>query len=779
MLNKITLGLRQGFVLIALGIPAIAVEADVLVKNIQVQGLVNLKPQTVLYDLPVKAGQVLKSGQETEIIKKLYATGLYSNVEVSSQGAGLLLIKLEEKPLVREFTLNGVKDKDKLYKTLRQEAGLAGGHPYDPASIVKARQILSAYYIAKGHYGVKVDPVVQNINSKQVDISLDVYEGTEARIKKINITGNNAFSESELLGALTLTAPSGIGTWFNNNDKYKKEKLEIDLENIRSYYMDRGYVNAQVLNSQVSITPDKKDIYITLHVEEGDQYDFGQVEISGELPVSRTKLDEKLASLEAGTVFSRKKLLDVKQALEDVLGHAGFSMSEVRPIPNIDPIKKIVHVNYQVSPAKRVYVRRIEIQGNDITQDQVIRRELPQMEGTWISTSLLEEGKRNLMRRGFTKEVEIETVPVEGQENLVDVIYKVQEEKVREVSAGVSYSTAEKVAFRFGLAQRNFLGTGKDVDFVFENSKASTTYSLNYNDPYFTKDGIGFGSSVYFKKLDLSNAVSFSDYATDTYGASGYFVFPFSKETYGSFGLGYDNTHLKPSGISALEYSEFINKHGTRYNDYYLTTGLGFDNLDQLIFPTQGMSHGLNLRWSTPASTLKYYVLKYEGDMYQPLWASNFIFNLKASAGYGNAYGSTERLPFFKNFYAGGIGSVRGYDENSLGPKDSRGYPFGGNLVGHATAALIFPNPIKPDIKSVRTSVFLDVGQVYDTEYKYRLVNGEKIRRNPTSLRYSAGLALQWHTPIGFPLVLSLAKPLNLKPGDKKRSFSFTFGAVM
>lgn len=770
---------------LALGLPGLGfsepleslVEKTPTIQNIQVNGLVHLKPETVLYDLPVKVGQNLKPGQSTEIIQKLYKTGLYRDIKLHWRSAGTLVIDVQEKPIVKNFQIKGTKDQDKLFKMLKKEAQLAQGWAYDPALLVKAKSLLQHHYMNQGRYAVKVDSSVKPLNDYQVDLVLDVYEGEEAKIKKINFIGNASFSEFELLKSFVLNSESGIFSWFNNRSKYKKEKLEMDLENLKSFYMDRGYVNVQIINAQVSITPDKKDVYITIPIEEGEKYAFGTIDIGGTLPISKTALIEKLSSIRSGEIFSRRKLMDVKQDLERVLGDAGFSASEVRPIPNIDPLKKLVHVIYQVSPAERVYVRRIEIQGNDITQDRVVRRELPQMEGTWVSTELLEEGKRNLMHRGFAKEVEIKLLPVGGQDHLVDVLYKIQEEKVREISAGVSYSNEEKFAYRFGFAQKNFLGTGKDTDLVLENSKISNTYSINYTDPYYTKDGIGFGGGVYFKKLELGHAINFSDYATDTYGGSGYFVFPFSKKIYGSAGFGYDKTHLKSAGIMTQEFTQFVTKHGRKYQDYFMTLGWGFDDLDQLMFPTQGMSHGVNLKLAAPVSTLKYYTLKYEGNYYQPLQTEGFILNLKGLVGYGGGYGSTRSLPFFKNFYAGGIGSVRGYEEGSLGPKDSRGYPFGGNLMTTATMALILPNPIKPDAKSLRTACFVDLGQVYDTKDRYGLIHGEKFKRNPSGFRYSAGVSFQWHTPLGFPLVLSLAKPLNVKGGDRKQTFAFTLGA--
>lgn len=642
---------------------------------------------------------------------------------------------------------------------------------------------LEHYYLGKGQYGVRVNSSFENESDNRVKVHFDIYEGDTAKIKKITIQSTKplSFKESTLLKELH-SSPSSLLSYFTHSDQYVKEKLAADLEILRSFYMDKGYINFQIDSSLVSLSSNKKHIYITINITENGIYKIGNVKVSGEYKVPEESLLALLNPLSKGSIFSRKTLIEVKEQLEDRLGNEGYSLAEARPDTHIDETNKLVDIDFHIIPAKRVYVHNIYIEGNSTTQDEVIRRELPQMESTWVSTALIKEGKQNLLRRGFASQVEVETKPLPDKPDQIDVIYKIEEAKIREFSASIGYSASEKFMFRLGLTQRNFLGTGKDIDFVFDNSKAFTTYTLGYVDPFFTLDGIGLGARAYYNKTDLGKATHVTDYTTDSLGLSVNWVLPIAKYESISLGLGFDNTHLKSDfgAGSPQEIKNFINLHGKKYIEYSTTIGWDHDTLDRPLMPESGASQSLKLMVSLPGSKLHYYRVTFDNSLYYPLpMNKDYILNLNGNLGYGNGYGNTKGLPFFKNFMAGGLGSVRGYRENSLGPKDSLGNSFGGNALITASAAIIFPNPVFPEAKNLRTSAFIDVGQVFDTRYKVNTIQGNANHRNQKGLRYSAGLSLQWQTPLGAPLVLSVGMPLNLHKNDNKKVIGISFGTQM
>jgi len=482
--------------------------------------------------------------------------------------------------------------------------------------------------------------------------------------------------------------------------------------------------------------------------------------------------------MKTGNTFSRKVLLEVKQALETRLGNDGYSFAEARPTHEENEETKQVDVVFHIIPGKRVYVRRILIEGNATTKDEVLRREFPQMEGTWISTALVREGRENILRRGYGSEVEIETIPVPGSDQ-VDLVYKVEEARLGQIGAGLGYSPSERLMFNFSVSQENFFGTGKIVDFNFDNSKASTNYAVGYQDPYFTVDGIGMGASAYYNKSDLSKTTDLTNYTADTWGGEFRWVFPMSRYEALRLSLGYDDTLLKINPrLVAQEVNDFVNVFGKKFNEFTVGIGWNYDSLDQRIFPKKGMTQSAAIRTVIPGAKQQYYRLNYDVTSYYPISASElWIVSLSGNLAYGDGYGKTRRMPFYRNYTAGGSRFVRGFEENSLGPLDSMGRAFGGNALVAATASLIFPNPIKPDAKSVRTALFLDVGQVYDTRFRHTVINGVTVSRNPQGLRYSVGLALSWHTPLGgAPLSFSFTKLLNAKVGDKKRPFNFWMG---
>ncbi len=750
------------------------------VNGIKIIGLQRVSEAAVLNDLPLQVGQTLSEGQSSELIRTLYKTGFFQSVDLERNG-NTLVIRVVERPSVSKLTLKGVKEKDKILKVLR-DAGLAEGRMYDPALLARAQKALEHHYLTKGKYAVKIEPCVVEEEPCLMHVTLDIYEGDIAKIHQIAIIGNTCFSADELMKDFH-SAKTNWLSWFSNDDQYVKEKLQADLETLRSYYLDRGYIQFQIDSTEVSLTPDKKHLYITIHVTEGEKYCFGEVGVEGDCIVPRETLEKALTPIACNTTFSRKNLLEVKQALEETLGCSGYSFADIRPTHEVDECNRKVNVRFHIVPNRRVYVRRINFVGNATTRDEVLRRELPQMEGTWVSTGLIRAGKENILRKGFGSTVEVETKEVPGFCDQVDLTYRLEEARLGQIGAGIAYSQAEQLAFNFSISQENFLGTGKAVDFTFDNSKASTNYQIGYQDPYFTIDGIGMGASAYYTKSNLSKTENVAHYATDALGTEMRWVFPMSSKEAFKVSVGYDDTHLHPPHrCASLEVQEFIAKNGTKYKEFSSGVAWVYDTLDQRLFPTTGLMQTLAGKVSIPGADLQYYKLSYDMAWFYPITDSNrWVFNITGNLGYGDGYGKTENLPFFKNFMAGGSRYVRGYEENTLGPKDTPscpGYkplPFGGNTLVAGSVSLIFPNPIKPDTKAIRTALFFDVGQVYDTRYKRRLVNGVWVDRNPAGLRCSGGLSLTWHSPMG-PLAFSLAKPLVVKKGDKKQAFSFNAG---
>ncbi len=746
------------------------------VKTIRIQGLQRVSEGAVLEELPIQVGDSLTEAAASEAIQALYKTGFFKSV-ILNQDGNALVVQLAERPTISKLQLTGIKDKDKIKKLLR-EVGLAEGRFYDPALLLRTEKELERYYFGRGRYGVKIESKVTEEANSLVNVEVSIYEGNVAKIREIKIVGNHAFPESALLKEFRLSKTNWL-SWFSSDDQYNKEKLEADIEILRSYYMDRGYVHFQVDSQQVTLSPNKKQIFITLYVTEGDKYTFGDTRLEGPFVVPKKELVPALAPLQSGNTFSRKTLLEVKQALEFRLGDDGYSFADARPTHEIDEANKKVNIVFHLMPGKRMYVRRILIRGNSTTKDEVLRRELPQMEGTWISTALVKEGKEKILRRGFGSNVDIETPAVSGTSDQVDVIYKIEEARLGQIGGGLGYSATEKLMFNFSISQENFFGTGNGVDFTFDNSKASTNYAVGFQDPYFTVDGIGMGVSGYYNKTNLSKTTNLTNYSTDTFGGEVRWVFPMSKYEALRLSAGYDDTRLTiEQTFAAKELQDFVNKNGKEFKEFVAGIGWNYDSLDQRIFPRSGITQSIDLRAVVPGSKQQYYKINYDIRTYHPLSASElWIASLSGNLGYGSGYGKTDRMPFYKNYMAGGTRFVRGFEENSLGPKDSLGRAFGGNALVAATASIIFPNPIKPDAKSLRTALFFDAGQVYDTRYRKKAVNGAKLDSKARGLRYSLGLSMTWHTPLGgAPLSFSLAKPLNAQPGDEKRHFTFWMG---
>jgi outer membrane protein insertion porin family len=735
------------------------------ISEVKVQGLQRLDVGTVYNDLPVRVGDTFNTDDSGLVIRDLFKSGFFSDVALARDGTVLIV---KERPTIGRLTIEGNKaiDTDDLMDGL-ENAGLAEGMTYVPSVLAQVEQELSEQYYSNGQYGLKITSEVTELPRNRVDIAITIDEGQAAKIRRINIVGNHAFSTSKLLKRFTLTTPN-LMTWLNKNDQYSKQKLSGDLENLRSFYLDRGYMNFEITSTQVSLSPDMQDVLITVNIKEGDAYKISGFKFAGEIPVPEKDLRD-LIILEPGELFSRKKLLATQNRMVQRLGDDGYAFAEVNPVPVVNEENKTVEITFYVNPKKKVYVRNINFHGNYLSKDEVLRREMRQFEGSLASTKKIQRSKNNLNLLGYYKNVEIDTVPVPGTDNEVDLEVSVEEQLSGQLTGGVGYSQVDGFVFNAGLKQDNFLGSGNMVDFLFNNSKSFTSYRVGYDNPFYTMDGVSRGFDAYYQETNMAEA-NISNYTRDQWGGDITYGIPLSEVDRINASLGYQNIEIltsnDPNDVS-IQVSSFLEQYGSLYNDYLVTLGWSHNTLDRVVFPTRGLVQSISGSAAGPGSDLEYYKLMSSTRYYLSVFGQDkATMSFRGVAAYGNGYGDVDELPFFENFFAGGTGSVRGYADNSLGPRDSLDRPLGGNFKLTGTAELIFPIPFV-EIDSIRLSVFSDGGNVYNTQENVDL--GE--------LRYSAGMAITWISPMG-PFVFSVAAPLNKKDGDETQIFQFNLGNV-
>lgn len=740
------------------------------IRDIRVEGLQRISAGTVFNYLPVKVGDRLSPEDPPKIIRALYKTGFFANVRLQQEGT-VLVILVQERPAIGSIEIEGNKDisSDDLKKALK-DIGLAEGRVFDRSILDKIEQELKRQYFARGKYAMELDSKVTPLERNRVGIKISISEGVSARIKQINIVGNQVFEDDDLLDAFQLGTTGWLSV-FSRNDQYSKQKLSGDLESLRSYYLDRGYVNFEIESTQVSITPDKKDIYITIVIKEGDPHTLSDIRLAGNLVLPEEELFP-LIQLRRGDVFSRKAVTESAERISQALGNQGYAFANVNSIPDLDKDNRQVAMTFFVDPGKRVYVRRINIRGNTRTRDEVLRRELRQMEAAWFSTDLIKRSRERLQRLGYFEEVNIETPAVAGSADEVDVNLAVKEKASGNLMAGIGYSQSEGVLFNTSITQTNFLGTGKRVSLAFNTSDSNTLYRLAYTNPYYTIDGISRGFNLSYRATDYSELNSI-DYYTDVGEASLNFGLPISDTSRVGLEMGYFYTHLQARDSVVAQ--DFVEDYGDQFNDLRVAAEWRNDTRDSALFPTYGGLSLLKASASVPFSDLQFYRLTYQQQQYVPL-GRRFTLLLAANLGYGDGYGDTPELPFFENFFAGGPRSVRGFQDNTLGPKetdDPDADPIGGNIKLVGNLELILPPLLTGQFeKSIRVSAFLDVGNVWAGEGDS---NRESVGFDLADLRYSTGLAATWLSPIG-ALTVSLAQPLNAKDGDEEEIFQFTLG---
>lgn len=774
-----------------------------VVQDIQIQGLQRVALGAALLRMPVRIGDTVDSQDVAQIIQALYASGNFENVKVLRDGSSLI-VQVQERPTIASVSFSGNKaiKQEQLQQNL-EASGIRVGEALDRTKLSNIEKGLEDFYYSVGKYNASVKAVVTPLPRNRADLKFIFTEGVSAKIQQINFIGNEVFSNEDLLSRFNLNVDL---SWWNflSDDKYQKQVLAADIEVLRTFYLDRGYLKFQVESTHVSISPDKKGVYITLNLNEGLPYTVKDVQFRGEL-IGKEDEFKAQVPFELGETYQGSAVTQLEESVKRVLGEAGYAYPQVRTIPEFDDETQQVSLIVHVEAGKRIYVRDIRFIGNNATRDEVLRREMRQMEGSWLNSRAIDTGKTRLNRLGFFETVDVQTVRVPGSDDQVDLVYTVKEANSGSINFGVGYGTESGVSFTVGLTQDNFLGTGNRVGVTATTNDYQQNITLEYRDPYWNIDGVSLGGRVFYNKFEASEA-GIVDYTNQSYGTSLTWGFPFDELNRFEFGVGY--THNKIGNLSPyLQVEQFLCNLGDCdpkeliTDDFDVNVAWTRNNLNRGFFPTAGNHQRAFAKMTTPGSDAQFFKLQYDVRQYFPLTRKHeFTLLLRGRLGYGNGYGQTDGkdnlYPFYENFYAGGFTTLRGFGSNSAGPKAVyRDYSssgngqdtatkdsVGGNAIALASLELIVPTPFASDEarSQVRTSVFVDVASVWDTEFDYRsnASFGNQYYydySDPSKYRASYGVALQWMSPMG-PLVFSLAKPIKKYDGDNEEFFTFTIG---
>ncbi|MGR9052341.1 MAG: outer membrane protein assembly factor BamA [Gammaproteobacteria bacterium] len=738
---------------------AVKGETGFIVEDIKINGLQRISAGTVYNYLPVNVGETFTPDKVPAAIRALFKTGFFKDITLERNGS-VLIVNVVERPSIAKIVFEGNKDisSEDLLKALKN-IGLSEGKVFDKQILEKVEQELSRQYFSHGKYGLKIDTKVTPLTRNRVGIDIKISEGRVAKIKQINVVGNKTFDNDTLQKNFELST-TNLLSFYTKDDQYSKQKLSADLERLRSYYLDRGYINFSIESTQVAITPDKKEIYITINVKEGDVFTLEKVKLSGNLMVEPDELI-KLVQVGPGEIFSRKNATATSKAISDRLGDEGYVFANVNMVPEIDNDHKTVAMTFFVDPGKRVYVHHINMKGNTKTRDEVLRREMRLMESSWASTTKIERSKTRLERLGYFEEVNVETPPVVGTSDQIDVNYSVTEKASGNLTAGIGFSQTQGIIVNANISQDNVFGTGKRINLAFNNSNVTTNYRFGFYNPYFTLDGVSLGYDIGYRSTDAQQA-NIASYSTDVVNAGMNFGIPLNEFDSLQFNVDLKYTKLQSTTLSSTEIIDFIDKQGDAFLTLAPSIGWTHDTLNRAIFPTRGGQQRLSALATVPGSDLEYYKVSYKQKHYFPV-ARDLTFSLSAELAYGDGYGDTDSLPFFENFFAGGVRSVRGFNDNTLGPRDSTNRPFGGSTKVVGSAELFFPVPFLKDSKSFRLGTFIDVGTVTDG-------------LNLDNMKYSAGISGEWLSPFG-AIAVSIAKPVNVNKFDDEKNFQFSFGS--
>ena len=734
------------------------------VEDIRVEGVQKIDPGTVFNYLPVKVGDLIDDGIAREAIKALYATGFFQDIELRQEGT-VLIVVVVERPSIARVEYSGNKDiRDKAIDDALAQTGVTEGRIFNERQLEQLAKVIQERYFSRGRYSAEVEAVATPLDLNRVAVTLEIDEGRIARIKKINIIGNESFSESDLIDAMLLSEESWH-SFITQSGQYSSEKLQADVEILRSYYLDRGFMKFEVLSTDVSISQNKQDIFLAVSISEGDRYTVGGITVEAAAGFSPAEL-LALVEMPRGEAFSQRALVAARLAIEDRLAENGYAFANVNAIPDLDKELKEVSFLLAVDPGPLVYVRQINIQGNEITRDEVIRREIRQLEASVYSAADIRRSRQRIQRLGFFDEVAIDTAIVPGAVDQVDLNIAVTERSTGNFMFGIGYSDADGALFQTEIVRENLFGTGRGLKFKFDYSKVEQVFDIEYRNPYQTPEGISQALFLRKDAIDTEQSAN-ADYTSDTLGAGIRYRIPISEYNALNLSAAFEQIALSETESTPAEYISFIDRFPDNTN-VNLTLGVSKDTRDSIFFPAEGYLRRISVQAAVPGSDLEYFKMSLRGSWHRELLES-VVLGLRGDLGYGAGYRDQQELPFFKNYFAGGANSVRGHDARSLGPRSSNSNndALGGNkrLVGNAE--VLVPVPGMVDSPDKRLSLFFDGGQVFGNDQSFDI----------SDLRFSAGVGFHWFSPVG-PISLTYALPLNDEPGDDVEKFQFTLGAV-
>src|SRR5579863_1763052 len=776
---------------------------DFTVSDIHVEGLQRVSEGTVYNYLPVNIGDRLSAARVREAIRALYATGFFRDVQLRRDGNTLVVVVIE-RPSIESFEITGNKDikTEDLQKSLRG-VGLATGKTFDRSVLDDVTQYLTDQYFARGKYGVKIETKVEEEAGNRVKIKIDINEGARAKIRKINIVGNTKFKEKDILDTLELKTPNWL-SWYKQDDRYSRESLQGDLEKIRNYYMDRGYANFQLDSTQVAIAPEKEDIFITVNVEPGQIYKVSSIKLAGTFVVPQAEL-QRLVLIGPGDTFNRKLITTSQELMQNRMGRDGYAFAKVEPVPTADNANHTVALTFFVDPGNRVYVRNIGFSGANRINDEVLRREMRQLEGGWLSNTSLERSKQRIQRLPYVKSAEFETTPVPGSPDMVDVNYKIEEGPASQLSGGIGYSETYKFMLNGSYADSDFLGTGQRVAVNLNGGAFSKVYTIQHTNPYTSIDNVQRTESITYS--DVTQFVSSSSqFSSHTLSFGPTWAYPITEFMYLRFGTVFNDSHLLTNSLSSAEqaqqwvqenghpYSRIAHDdstnneyvfYGTNFSALEAVTGWDWDTRNRSLFADHGFRQNISFSITTPASDVRYWIGNYQFIRYVPLW-HGFTLSFLEGIDYGSPLGRTTAIPPYRQFFGGGPDNVRGFRESRLGPKDQFGNPYGGDMRITSQNELIFPMPAK-FAQTARVSAFFDAGGVYQTGSSIKFFGPDEVTPacytfRCEGLKRSVGVAVQWLAPLGL-FRFSLGVPLNAKSGDgittwgdEREVFQFSVG---
>ena len=796
------------FVLL-LNITTVLAFEEFIVNDIRIAGLQRVSTGSIFNTIPISVGDKIDDRKIVDITRALFATEQFDDIQIGRDG-NALIITVAERPSISSIDISGNSAlKTEILLESFDGIGITEGQVYKRSTLERMKAELVRSYSSQGRYGAGVEIYETPQPRNRVSISIEIDEGESAKIDGITILGNNIFSDEDLLDVMELSEGSWL-SFLSNDDQYSREKLQGDLENLESYYLDRGYLQFSIESSQVSISRDRSSIYITYIVSEGPKYTISDVKIVGDMPLNEELIDP-IIETQKNITYSQAQITQIEEIFTSLLGNEGYAFASVKGQPDIDEEMLEVDLSFVIDPGKRTYTRKILFEGNEITQDDVLRREMRQFEGAWASDDKIEQSRVRLERLGFFKEVNVETVPVPGTDDQIDVKFRVEEETTGNVGGNLGYSDFG-LMIGFNLQERNFLGTGNSVGIAINKSIYQEVYNLSFYDPYFTIDGASRGYSLYYRKTDYGE-FNIANYTSDSQGLGIQFGYPISDTQRVGLNLTYDKTEIDQGTLPVRDILDFLLEEGNSFQTVSAQAVWSRITLNRGMFPTDGASTEALFLATLPLSDINYYKFNIRQKFYQPLNVWDLVFGFQGEIGYLAPYGDTNNVPFFQHFYAGGPRSLRGFESNTLGPRatpspcygfdtvndlcpplidsnfdgipDSPAYnqsiiyqrddPIGGDVKIEGSMQLIFKLPMVEDQRSMRTAFFFDFGNVFAMECREYQVSCYK--PSIDELRYSIGVGLTWITGFG-PMSFAISKPYNEDEFERTEEFQFTIGTV-